>query len=163
VSEYKAFDIKISGVDIRKELDILYNDQRTAHWVVYRRFDIEQPSDHFVELTQDGVQGPKYKYEDELIEARMSLVRPSSPNMEMPIPAALVQDIAVVFYLKHTVKPKTDDVIYDTLYQGLNKPATVPAPNQFLTKYNIIVVYPLRDASYGRIEYYMVYCKVANQ
>ncbi len=162
MAEYKPFNIENPGIDLRKELDTLFNEQKTAHWVVYRRFDLDMPSDHYVEITHEGVQGPKYKYNDELIEVRMSLVRRLSQNMEVSAPIGLIQNSPVVFYLKHTVIPKTDDLIYETTYQGSTKPASVPLAKYFTTKFNITAVFPMRDAAHGRTEYYVVYAKIAN-
>jgi len=162
MSEYRPFDIPFKGIDVRNELDELYNAQKTAHWVVYRRFDRTKRSDHFVPLTGEGVQGPKYEYTDELIETRMSLIRRLSPDMEVAVAPALVQNVPVIFFLKHTVEPKLEDVIYDTIYQGSVRPPSVPSPEEFVTKYNITAIFPMRDAGYGRIEYYLVYCKVVN-
>ena len=161
--EFKAFDAVISGIDLRKELDTLFNDQKTAYWVVYRRFDLTKHSDHFVDITKEGVGGPKYEYTDELIEVRSSLIRRLSQNLEVPMPPALLQDSAVNFYMRHTVQPKIDDVIYEIEYPGAQKPASVPLPDLYTVKFNIMGVFPMRDANYGRVEYFLVYCKVANR
>lgn len=160
---YKAFSsFQHPGINMRKELDVLYNTDKTAHWVVYRRFDLTKKSDHYVDILGEGVGGPKYQYTDELIEVRRTLVRRLVQNEESINVPAQLQDSMVNYYIKYDVNPKVSDIIYEITYSGPSKPGSIPPPDQFVTKYNITAVFPMRDAEYGRIEYYLVYAEASN-
>jgi len=144
------------GIDLRKELDILFNVDKTAHWVVYRRFDLGKPSASYVELTREGVQGEKYEFVDELIDVRSSIfTRPSLQSQEAPRLYGLGPESKLRFYVRHLVNPKTSDIIYEFEYQGPGKP-NMPQPSSFIKRYNILSVYPMRDAEYGRTEYFIL-------
>jgi len=162
--DYTPYNIDLtSEINLRKELDILFSDEKKAHWVVYRRFDLTKPTTNFVGITHEAVQGEKYEYTDTLIPVRSSVfpVARLGYDQEIRQPLGMLQEGSMFFYVKSDLNPKTEDKIFEITHTG-TKPTVVPAPSEFTMSYNIHSVMPMRELEYGRTEYYILLCKISN-
>lgn len=150
-------------INLRNEIDILFNDDKKAHWVVYRRFDLSKPTTNFVEITHEAVQGEKYEFVDSLIPVRASVfpVARLGFDQETRYPMGMLQDGTMFFYVKSDLNPKTEDKIFEINYTGV-KPTVIPPAAEFSASYNIHSVMPMRELEYGRTEYYILLCKISN-
>lgn len=150
-------------INLRKEIETLFHDEKRAHWVIYRRFDITKPSTSLVGITQEAVQGEKYEFTDELIEVRSSVfpVARMGFDQESKNILGLLQDGTLFFYVKHDQNPKTSDKIFEINYRG--RPTAVPPPEEYHTSYDIHSVMPMRELDFGRVEYYIILCRISNR
>jgi len=156
-----------ASINMREELrKILEGDGATdlpqGHWVVYRRFDLSQRSEYWVDDEyKESVGGPSWEYTDELHLARYDQVISGGLTrfFEMETAPGVIHVDYRIYFLQYDVKPKRTDFIYEINWDDHSvKPeiGQLVLPDE--DKYNINDIYPLRGDN-GRVEFYACLCR----
>ncbi len=142
------------GINLRGELkELLYGTFYTpgiGRWVVYRRFDLTKTTPAFFEPTSEALYGEKYTYTDEIVKTYSYYLR--SARGEDKAPMAVVSVPVIIFYLEHTLAPKSEDVIFEVPYSSNDTPGFID-PKSYGTRYDIKQIEPKHGDS-GRVEFY---------
>lgn len=152
------------GIDLREEMSrILHgwgNESGKGHWVVYRRFDLSQPTNRDTDASTIGeaVGGPAWEFTDELYLTRRVVMQAGGAlqAQEQPTTPGILSIPFIVYYFEHNVNPKAEDEIYEIYYQGKEEPITIQPP--YRERHQINMVVPYRCDDWGRVEYYS--CRV---
>lgn len=109
-----------------------------GHWAIYRRYDLDKPSEFVDDATGEGVGGPKYEYDDIPI-----LIR-HDPASVRAIAGVVTEKSKI--YVDGAVSPKRGDVIIEIDYDGENRELT---PG-LIMQMNHREVYEIAEMDYKR-------------
>jgi len=98
----------------RETLDTMLLDY--GHWVIYRRYDLSTESQNVDPVTNEGVDGERWDYDDEPI-----LIRHDPASVRAV--AGLIEEKSKIF-IDSSVNPKRGDVIIEVSYDGENRDLT---------------------------------------
>ena len=144
------------GIDLRQELhDLLHGSHDIipiGQWVIVRKYNLNEFSEFYNEVTKEGVGGPKYTYTDTLYKAYKWYGTTSPLNEQNTIIGQM--DIPMITFLfEYDVAITENDEIYEIKIEYHNsKPTLENIPKPYLSKFDIRSVNPYRLDN-GRIEY----------
>ena len=156
-----------AGIDMREQFrQILEGDgsllQQQGHYVVYRRFDLDNRSDYWTnDEYKESVGGPSWEYQDEVHLCRYQQITSGGlvRFFEQETEGGIIHVNYRIYYLKHSIAPKREDFIYEINWEDHSSPPVIGQlvlPDE--DKYNINDIYPLRGDK-GRIEFYACLCR----
>ena len=123
--------------------------ERYGHWVLYRRYNVGEKSEHYRPNTGDSVGGPKWTFEDKPTKLRHD---PMSVRGAVGIGVQTSK-----MFVKADIHPKRGDVIIELDYEP-----TENEPTEYklyfadhVEAFEIMEIDPKRGFR-GKIEYYIV-------
>jgi len=115
-------------VDIRSEFSSIMSDfEGIARWLLLRKFTDEK-SPYWNDITKEAIGGPKYEYNDFLIEGYSIPAVSGTVSKREGVVVTSPGDLDItseIFYLKHNVPVVVDDEIYDLDWEHTERPTIV--------------------------------------
>jgi len=150
-----------SEIDLRREMHIiLYGDathEKLGHWVVYRRYDRDTPSEQYSNRTHEGIGGPAYIYTDILVRTRrVPLNKRGMAAQELKVGVDI--DTKYVYYFEYTFPPKLGDHIFEIEWADHNITPVINSSLVFTDKNLIKRVHDYRLEG-GNVQYYIASCE----
>lgn len=150
------------GIDLRLEMNyILYgsaNRKPKGHWVVLRKYDRTKTSEYYNKRTKEGVCGPAYEYNDEILRTRRVPVAFKGISIE-PLKMGQIMENRYIYYLEYNVEVKIGDHIIElALNDHANKPTSI-SRSMMAERYIVTAVHPYRLEN-GNVQYHAVQAEV---
>ena len=149
------------GIDLRLEMyHLLYGSTSRlpkGHWIVYRRYLRNQPSEYYNRSTKEGVGGPAYKYEDTLLRTRRVPLAKGSDSLTA-LKAGIDIGDSYIYYFTYDVNPSRGDHIMEIeLNDHSSKPnlSTLAYSDE---RYLVKRIHPYRLEN-GNVQYWIVNCE----
>jgi len=115
-------------MNIRNEFSSIMTDfEGIARWLVLRKFT-DQKSSYWNDVTKEAIGGPKYKYNDSLVEGYSVPVFTSATKKREGVVVMSPGDLDItseIFYFKYDVPVAVEDEIYDLDWEHAEKPIVV--------------------------------------
>jgi len=166
-------------IDLRRELEIIFDFEKRSKWYVYRRKDLTKKTDGFIDFMNENPNGPDFEYIDELHrgfkipQGSLSTMRRVDPTLQFGEPFQLMTFFVFKYKSEYNGKeyyldPKPDDLLFELDYHEDIAPDIIDreyfngyygqAAPPFLRCYNIRNILELDLDDNSRIEYYILAC-----
>ena len=172
VKPTKTFDIYSGSIDtdpidLRLEMDAILDGGLgigpKGHWVIYRHYLKDEPSEFMSEYTDEGTGGPAYNYNEKLIKVFYRTVSVSRTE-DIGQAVGEIPTDSFIYYLR--IEDVDFDILtgYDSIFE-LNDEFSNSADMPTLTgdarkaMYRVLAYQKYKEQS-GRVEYYSLLCKL---
>lgn len=149
------------GIDLRLEMmHLLYGSASRlpkGHWIVYRRYLTNQPSEYYNKHTKEGVGGPTYKYQDTLLRTRRVPLAKGSDSLNA-LKAGMEISDSYIYYFTYDVNPKRGDHIMEIILDDHSSKPNINGISYSDERYLIKRIHPYRLEN-GNTQYWIVNCE----